>query len=309
MKLIPVNRHTYTIPAKYYTFVKQMNRMKNMYKILLLLILSSFLMSACKKKTKEQNDEIYSRHLQEHIKLTIISTPIPEDKKELNLLLLNDGQDIKKLRVTEIVDSLFRKKLISPLIIVAIHTLDKSQEYGVAGYAGYQNKGNKADKYADFIDNELYSFIKKKSGVRKFKSVVIAGCDLGGLSAFDIAWDHADKIDKVGVFSGTFGFSSKSTESPDYSDNSDRIIFNKISSSRKKPHLKYWFYGDDTNENGSRYQDSITINHTEDLIALIKTKNVCAPSDIIYTKAITRKQGHREWSNAFPDFIQWAFGK
>ena len=40
-----------------------------------------------------------------------------EDKKELNLLLLNDGQEIEKLRVKEIVDSLFTKKLIVKVCI------------------------------------------------------------------------------------------------------------------------------------------------------------------------------------------------
>ena len=158
----------------------------------------------CKAKIKQQEDEVYSRHLQRQVKLSIISTPMPDDKSELNLLLLNDGQDLAKLHVKEIVDSLYRKKLIKPLIIVGIIAGDSNKEYGVSEMPDYMKRGNKADKYAAFIDNELYAFAKKKAGVRKFKSVVIAGCSLGGLSAFDIAWNHADKIDKVGVFSGSF---------------------------------------------------------------------------------------------------------
>ena len=283
--------------------------MKIAYKILLLLIFSAFLLGGCKTKTKQQEDEIYSRHLQEHIKLTIISTPLPEDKKELNLLLLNDGQDIEKLRVKEIVDSLFSKKLINPLIIVAIHATNKVQEYGVDGYSDYKNNGNKADKYSAFIDDELYSFVKKKTGVRKFKSVVIAGCNLGGLSAFDIAWEHADKIDKVGVFSGAFGYSSKSTEHPDYSDTVDRIILAKIQASRKKPKLKYWFYGDDINEDGTRYMDSIVINHTKDLIKIIKRKNICPPTDISYKESSAEKQNYSTWSKQLSEFLRWSFGK
>lgn len=283
--------------------------MKIAYKILLLLIFCPILFGGCKSKTKQQEDEIYSRHLQEHIKLTIISTSLPEDKKELNLLLLNDGEDIEKLRVKEIVDSLFSKKLIDPLIIVAIHTTNKVQEYGIVGYTDYKNNGNKADKYADFIDDELYGFVKKKTGVRKFKSVVIAGYTLGGLSAFDIAWDHADKIDKVGVFSGSFGLSSKPSQHPDYRDSIDRMIITKIKSSRKRPKLKYWFYGDDINENGSRYMDSIVINHTKDLIEIIKRKNICPSSDIIYKTSSEGKQDYASWSNQLPEFLIWSFGK
>lgn len=278
--------------------------MRTAFKILLPLIFSATLFSGCSKKIKQQEDEIYSRHLQEHIKLTVISTPVPEDKKELNLLLLNDGQDVDKLRVKEIVDSLFTKKQIKPLVIVAIHATKKIEQYGIVGYTG-----NKADKYAMFIDDELYNFVKKKAGVRKFQSVVIAGCTLGGLSAFDFAWDHADKIDKVGVFSGTFGLNIKPSHHPEYSDSTDRMIITKIKSSRKRPKLKYWFYGDDTNENGIRYMDSIVINHTKDLIELIKRKNICSPDDIMYKTSSDGKQDYTSWSNQLPAFLIWSFGK
>ena len=72
----------------------------------LTLVLACFLLLSCHQKIKLQTDEIYSRHLQEHIKLTILSTPAPDNKSDMNLLLLNDGQDIEKFRVQEIVDSL-----------------------------------------------------------------------------------------------------------------------------------------------------------------------------------------------------------
>ncbi|MES2431244.1 MAG: alpha/beta hydrolase-fold protein [Bacteroidota bacterium] len=278
-------------------------------KIILLFIVMAVLSQGCKQKIKEQQDEIYSRHLQEHIKLTIISTPIPNDKKELNLLLLNGGQEIKKWRVKEIIDSLWKTKSIQPLVIVAIEPGNAIAEFGVAGIPYYKENGTKADKYAEFIDNELYAYAKKKAGVRKFKSVAIAGSDAAGLSAFDIAWDHADKIDKMGVFSGAFGVSDISKENPDYSDDKNRIIINKIRSSRKKPKLKYWFYGNDINENGSRYMDSISIDHTKDLIEIIKNKNISSPADIVYKQAFQKDHGFNDWSKALPDFLIWAFGK
>lgn len=268
-----------------------------------------FLLCSCSKKIKQQEDEIYSRHLQQHIQLTIISTPIPDDKSEMNLLLLNDGQDIEQLKVKEAITDLYKRKLIQPLIVVAIKATSRNDMYGVAGYPDYQNRGTKAAKYADFIDNELYAFVKKKAGVRKFNSVTIAGCSLGGLSAFDIAWNHADKIDKVGVFSGAFGYSSKSTEDPGYSDNTDRILLNVIKSSRKKPRLKYWFYGDDNSEKDNRHGDSVTVNHTKALVELIKNKNICLPGDIVYKQSTDGKQDDGTWSKVFPDFLIWAVGK
>ena len=187
------------------------------------LVLLLFLAFGCKSKIKQQDDEIYSRHLQRQVKLTIISTPMPDDKTELNLLLLNDGQEMGQFRIKEILDSLYRKKLIKPLLIVGIHAGDRMKEYGVADYPDFNNRGDKAGYYDKFIDDELYFFAKKKATVRKFKSVVIAGCSLGGLSAFDIAWNHSDKIDKVGVFSGSFWWRDKDDKASDYSDDKNRI--------------------------------------------------------------------------------------
>ena len=171
-----------------------------------LLASGIFLLSACGAKIKETKDSIYSRHLQKHIDLIIISTPVPKEKNSFNLLLLNDGQDIEMLRVKIIIDSLYKKNLLQPLLVVAVNAFDRMQEYGVAGYADYKNNGTSAEKYAAFVDDELYPFIKKRAGVRKFNSITIAGCSLGGLSAFDIAWIMQIKLIKLvysPVHSGT----------------------------------------------------------------------------------------------------------
>ena len=274
------------------------------------LIALSMIIAGCKISVKERSDEIYSRHLQRHVKLSIISTPMPSDKSEMNLLLLNDGQDMEKLRVKDILDSLYRKKLIQPLLIVGIHADDRMQEYGVADYPDYKNNGSKAAKYAMFIDDELYPYVKKKTVLRKFNSVVMAGCSLGGLSAFDIAWDHADKIDKVGVFSGSFWWRDKDAAAIDYSDDKNRIIINKIRSSRKKPHLKYWFYAGGKEENADRDKDSIidVVDDTRDLIDLIKNKNVSSPDDIVYTEDVNGIHDNISWSHWFAVFLIWAFG-
>lgn len=277
----------------------------------LVLVLLLLLAPGCKSKIKQQDDEIYSRHLQRQVKLTIINTPMPDDKTELNLLLLNDGQEMGQFRIKEIVDSLYRKKLIKPLLVVGIHAGDRMKEYGVADYPDFTNRGDKAGYYDKFINDELYFFAKKKATVRKFKSVVIAGCSLGGLSAFDIAWNHAEKIDKVGVFSGSFWWRDKDDKATDYSDDKNRIIINKIRSSKKKPGLKYWFYTGGKEENGDRDKDGIidVTDDTKDLVELIKSKNVCLPDDIMYTEDANGKHDYASWSKQLPAFLVWAFGK
>ena len=285
--------------------------MKLYFRLSVMLVLASVLLVGCHKKIKQQEDEMYSRHLQEHIKLTIISTPMPDNKSEMNLLLLNDGQDVEKLRIKEITDSLYKKKLIEPLLIVAIHAGKRMEDYGVSGLPDFDNRGSRADKYDAFISDELYDYAKKKAGVRKFKTIVLAGCSLGGLSAFDIAWNHADKIDKVGVFSGSFWWRDKDTSATDYADDKNRIMLAKIKSSRKRPKLQYWFYAGAKEETGDRDKDGVidVIDDTKDLTDIIKSKNVCPAGDIVYVESSEGKHHYADWSKALPGFILWAFGK
>ena len=282
-------------------------------KYLLPLTLVLWLLGAlgCKSKIKQQDDEIYSRHLQRQVKLTIISTPMSDDKNDLNLLILNDGQDMGQFRMREIVDSLYKKGLIKPLLIVGVHAGDRMKEYGVSEYPDFLKRGDKADNYDAFINNELYPFAKKNATVRKFKSVAIAGCSQGGLSAFDIAWNHADKIGKAGVFSGSFWWRDKDDKAADYSDEKNRIILTKLKASRKKPALKYWFYAGDKEEEADRDKDSIidVVDDTKDLIELIKNKNVCLPDDIRFVEDVNGRHDYDAWSKQLPAFLIWAFGK
>ena len=281
------------------------------YLLPLTLVLSLISAIGCKSKIKQRDDELYSRHLQRQVKLTIISTPMPDDKTEMNLLILNDGQDMGQLRVKEIIDSLYKNKLIKPLLVVGVHAGDRMKEYGVSDNPDFLKRGDKAGYYDAFIDNELYPYAKKNATVRKFKSVAIAGCSQGGLSAFDIAWNNATKIDKVGVFSGSFWWRDKDDKAADYSDDKNRIMLSKIKSSRKKPGLKYWFYTGGKEETGDRDKDSIidVMDDTRDLVELIKSKNVCLPDDIRLVEDPNGKHDYESWSKQFPAFLIWAFGK
>ncbi|WP_127130240.1 alpha/beta hydrolase [Pseudoflavitalea rhizosphaerae] len=265
---------------------------------------------ACNKGVTQQQDQLYSRHLQRQVTLTVINTPVPDDLSDLNLLLLNDGQDIDRLRAKDITDSLFKAKRIQPLVIVAIHAGDRMQEYGVAGKPDYEKRGNKADHYDAFINNELYPYIKKKAGVRKFKSVAFAGCSLGGLSALDIAFTHNDKVKKVGVFSGSFWWRDKDIKDSTYNEDKNRIMIARLKASRKKPDQQYWFWVGAKEENADRDKDGIidAVDDTRDIITQLKSKGVPGNS-IVYKEAPRGQHDWPYWSAAFPDFMIWAFSR
>jgi predicted alpha/beta superfamily hydrolase len=264
--------------------------------------------SAC-KRVKQTDDTLYSKHLQRNVKLHILHTPPPSDRSLYNLLILNDEQDLDQLRVKDAMDSLYKSGTILPLVIIGVEAGDRMQEYGVTDKPDYLGRGSRATFYDAFINNELYPYAKKESGVRKFQSVVIAGCSMGGLSAFDIAWNHPDKISKVGVFSGSFWWRDKASEDSTYSDEKNRIMYSKLKASRKKPGLQYWFYAGAAEEKGDRDKDSIidVIDDTKDIILLLQKKNVVAPEGIVYKESPAGIHDYSSWSVVFPDFLVWAF--
>lgn len=239
-----------------------------------LIVLSVVMFTSCHSKLTERSEEIYSRHLQKHITLTIISTPPPSNKSDFNLLLLNNGFDHDG--TMKITDSLYHTKDIKALLIVAITPFDAKQEFGVAGITDGQNNGSLASKYSDFIVNELLPYIKKKAAVRSFKSITIAGVGDGGISAFDIAWDNWQKFDKVGVLQD---FSNPGRRT-DFS-----AITNKVAKSRKKPKLQFWLEVE-KEQNESIKKDSSGINN---LIETLRVKDI-NPSSINIQSPLNKHQ-------------------
>lgn len=269
-----------------------------------------FLICGC-KKVKQTEDNLYSKNLQRNVKLHILHTPLPSDRSLFNLLILNDGQDLEKLLVKETMDSLYKEGKLLPLVIIGVEAGDRMQEYGVSGKPDYLGRGSKAGLYDAFINDELYPYAKKESGVRKFQSVAIAGCSMGGLSAFDIAWNHPDKISKVGVFSASFWWRDKSSDDSSYSDDKNRIMYSKLKASRKKPGLQYWLYAGAAEEKGDRDKDSIidVIDDTKDIINLLEKKNIVGSGGIVYRESPTGIHDYSSWSKVFPEFLIWAFGR
>jgi enterochelin esterase-like enzyme len=276
-----------------------------------ILLISLLIISFSCKREDQTDDNLYSRHLQRNVKLHILHTPPPSDRSLFNLLILNDGQDMEKLGVKESMDSLYKEGKLLPLVIIGVEAGDRMEEYGVTDKPDYLGRGSKAGLYDAFINDELYPYAKKESGVRKFQSVVIAGCSMGGLSAFDIAWNHPDKIGKVGVFSGSFWWRDKSSDDSSYSDEKNRIMYSKLKASRKKPGLQYWFYAGAAEEKSDRDKDSIidVIDDTKDIINLLNKKNIVTGQGIVYRESPTGIHDYSSWRVVFPDFLVWAFGR
>lgn len=259
-----------------------------------------------------RDDSLYSVPLKRTVHLDIV---LPADyqytKKYYPVLFLNDGQDLIRLRMTNVLDSLYRKRAIRPFVLVAIHAGDRIQEYGTAAQADYLNRGSKAGLYTDFVLTELLPYIKKHYRVSTDPNQsVFAGFSLGGLSAFDIVFHHPDRFSRAGVFSGSFWWRSKSTDDG-YRDETDRIMHDQVRKGSYSSSLKFWFETGTDDETSDRNNNGVidSIDDTLDLISELVKKGYKREGDIRYIEIIGGQHNQKTWSKIMPDFLKWAFPK
>lgn len=266
--------------------------------------------------TVRHDDSLFSVPLKRIVHLDIV---LPPDYQASNntypVLYLNDGQDLERLKMTNVLDALYQKQAIQPFVLIAIHAGDRIQEYGTAAQADYMNRGSKAGLYTDFVLTELLPYIKKQYRISTDPAQsVFAGFSLGGLSAFDIVFHHPERFSKAGVFSGSFWWRSKSTEDG-YRDETDRIMHDLVRKGNYSKGLKFWFETGTDDETSDRNNNGVidSIDDTIDLIDELVKKgyhrdtNGAHPSDIRYVEIKGGKHNQETWSAIMPDFLTWAF--
>lgn len=253
-----------------------------MERLMFVFIISACCLSACKSPVKEQNDKIYSRHLQRHIELTVVTTPMPDKKEEMNLLLFNNKDFYDEVRAKKIIDSLYRKKMIQPLTMVAYK--GETADYGFEEIGG--EKGNQYLKFNEFVTDELYPFAKKKVVIRKFNSVAICGFASSALSAFDIAFNHDGKIRAAGMFYPLYSANLQST---------DTSVFQTIRSLRERPKIKIWLLADEGDSNSVKLKN------------IIYEKPGIAECEMVTLPRVKNNNRLKIADQGFAAFLIWAF--
>jgi enterochelin esterase-like enzyme len=256
-------------------------------------------------------EDFFSAALKHRVKIEVLLPPWYEETPQFNfrLLILNDGQLIHKVKVKEALLDLYSTNRIPPVIVCGVHASNRLHEYGVSGVPDYKKRGEKALKYSRFVVNELLPLLRKNFRVRQDPAgVAIAGFSLGGLSAFDIAWNYPHAFGSVGVFSGSFWWRSKGYNDG-YNDESDRIMHRIVRSTDSKSNQKFWFQCGTEDEESDRNQNGIidSIEDTLDLIGELEKIGFEKGKELFYLEVEGGRHNEETWSTVFPDFLDWAF--
>lgn len=259
-----------------------------------------------------ENAVLNSEYLQRNITVDLFLPTNVADPDELNLLLINDGQNMKELGLKAMLDRLNEEDLIRPLLCAAIYANEeRKMEYGIASQADYLGRGAKAKQHTDFILKELLPYIKNTYAVSSFKEKAYAGFSLGGLSALDIVWNHPAEFKKAGVFSGSFWWRSVDQTEKEYNDDKHRIMHQVIRNGSYHPGLKFFFQCGNKDETMDRNNNGIidSVDDTLDIIKELVAKGYDKEKDIYYLEMPDGRHDIATWAKAMPEFLKWGWGK
>src|SRR5688500_11984952 len=128
----------------------------------------------------QENHTISSINLGREVKIDLYFPANVLHRKDISLLLINDGQDLPKMDFEKILQDLYQDNKIKPLLCVGIHSgNDRRNEYGTAKILDYKGRGVKAPAYQNFIFKELLPFVRHTCMLQSFKEKSFCGFSLG----------------------------------------------------------------------------------------------------------------------------------
>jgi enterochelin esterase-like enzyme len=252
-----------------------------------------------------------SVHLERRVQIDLYVAGGPVSP-ETSLLLLNDGQDLGRLGLASILEELYQRAAISPLLCAGIHAgNERTMEYGAAGRPDYKGWGAKADRYTRFIFEELIPAIRQRYRAQEFKEKAFAGFSLGALSALDIVWHHPQEFARAGLFSGSFWWRTVDKDDPAYDERMHRIMQDEVRKGGYYPWLKFFFECGTEDEQEDRNGNGI-IDSIDDTLALmdeLAAKGYDPVRDIRYLEITGGRHDVDTWAKAMPEFLLWGWGK
>ncbi len=255
-----------------------------------------------------RNRTIKSKFLNREVKFDLILPKTYNPLDKFCTLYMNDGQDFDQLKPDFIYNQHYQKHKRT-FVWVCIHTNERRlQEYGTSYIPDYKSRGALATDYMKFVIMELMPLIQETTpSSKEAKDNYFCGFSLGGLSAFDIVWENPYLFSKVGVFSGSFWWRSKSYEEGYDADN-DRIMHTKVKEGDYKKGLKFWLECGTNDEKDDRNNNGI-IDSIEDTLELIDELHAkgYTKADTTYLEVKDGEHNFHTWKAVFPQFLDWVF--
>jgi iron(III)-enterobactin esterase len=230
---------------------------------------------------------------------------------ETPLLVALDGQVMEQWRLGEAIAELARFPGARPPLVVAISaTAERIDEYGLAHQLDYAGRGRKAAVFQRFVVEQMLPAVRARHGLSARREITgIFGASMGGLSAFDLAWNHPDVFGFAGVFSGSLWW--RGDDSDATAQQGSRLVHHMVRETRTPPALRLWFQAGTADETDDRDGNGVidAIQDTTELIDELQARGFRVGHDVVYHEVAGGEHNQRTWAEAFPVFLRWALSR
>ncbi|PPK85310.1 enterochelin esterase-like enzyme [Neolewinella xylanilytica] len=247
-----------------------------------------------------------SKHLQREVLVTIYRPAVPPWRL-LSLVVFNDGQDLSRMQLGERLKRMYKTKRLPPTLVVGVHAANRMREYGTASKRDHAGNGAAAAAYQQFLIDELLPWLQDHNNIyHTAERRAIAGFSLGGLSAFDTAWNHPRVFRTAGIFSGSLWYRSKAY-TPKLPD-ANRIVHDYVRRHRKAIANRFWFMAGTADETEDRNHNGVidSIDDTLQLMALLQEKGLRPEEEMMYVEVEGGTHDPETWGKVVGDFLEWA---
>jgi len=225
--------------------------------------------------------------------------------ERFEVLYINDGQEAEALELHQTLARLSAADRIRPVIAVAVPTNEnRLHEYGTTVAMSEMGLGALAPAYSHFLVHELMPLIDEI--FRTKPGAALLGVSLGGLSAFDIAWNHPEHFSAVGALSGSFWWRAGDEE--EEIDAGRRIAHSLARRAACPPPFRIFLQAGTRDEVSDRDGNGVidAIQDTQELIAELRATG-CPPEQITYVEVPGGRHDFETWARVLPIFLEWAF--
>jgi len=224
------------------------------------------------------------------------------------VLYANDGQDLATANFPVVLSTLVAAGRMAPIIVVAISsTEDRTAEYATAGRPALLADGATAAAYQRFVLDSVMPRVAARYRVQAGADhTAIMGWSLGGLSAFDLAWNHPDRFGIVGAFSGSFWW--RDNDGTAGERQAGRIVHRMVREGPPRPALRFWFMAGRQEEEDDRDGNGVidVIQDIRELIAILVAQGHREGGDIDWHE-VDGRHDLPTWGRMLPGFLSWAF--
>jgi enterochelin esterase-like enzyme len=225
------------------------------------------------------------------------------------VLYSNDGQGLGGIDIGTLMATQVLAGRMVPIIIVGIHsdTDWRNEEYALAGKQAMTVNGAGAAAFQQFVLDSVMPLIEERYRVARGPShTALMGWSLGGLSAFDMVWNHPERFGIAGLFSGSFWWRDNNGTAAERQ--AGRLTHRMVREGVAHPGQRYWFVAGRQEETDDRDDNGVidAIQDADELIGEMERKGFRRGGDIGW-KVVDGDHSLTTWARVLPEFLVWAF--